>query len=270
MKTIRILLVLLLAIVSVLYGITFLSDRLGDQNTPPSLSCSSTTTLEVSVNDGEDVLLSGLSASDDQDGDLTSSIRIAGISKFIRENTAKITYVVFDRDGNVATLSRYLHYTDYESPRFSIAAPLNYKRNSSINLLERLKATDVIDGDITDSIRVSSMTASSDPETYTVEVQVTNSMGDTSRLTIPVIQTDGFGERPEIALRSCLIYMDTNSHFDARSYLLQVSLPNGTGDLQDVVISGTVDTSTPGTYLVRYTYPYEGTSGCSILTVVVE
>lgn len=269
MKTIRILLAALLAIVSVLYGITFFSNRLGEKNTPPSLSCSSTT-LEVSVNDGEEVLLSGLSASDDQDGDLTSSIRIAGVSKFIREDTAKITYVVFDQGGNVATLSRYLHYTDYESPRFSITAPLNYKRNSSINLLERLKANDAIDGDITDAIRVSSMTATSDPETYTVEVQVTNSMGDTSRLTIPVIQTDGFGERPEIVLRNYLIYMDKGSYFDARSYLLQVSLPKGTGDLQDVTVSGAVDTSTPGTYMVRYSYSHEGTSGYSILTVVVE
>ncbi len=269
MKTIRILLSMLLAIVSVLYGITFFSDRLGDQNTPPSLSCSAAT-LELSVADGEDVLLSGLSASDEQDGDLTAAIRIAGISKFIRENTAKITYVVFDRDGNVATASRYLHYTDYVSPRFSITAPLNYKRNSSINLLERLKASDGIDGDITDAIRVSALTSTPDPETYTVEVQVTNSMGDTSRLTIPVIQTDGFGQRPEIALRSYLVYLDRGSSFDARSYLLQVSLPQGTGELQDVKIVGTVDTATPGTYMVRYTYTHEGTSGYSILTVVVE
>ena len=42
---------------------------------------------------------------------------------------------------------------------------------------------------------------------------------------------------------------------------------NGTTDVE---IDGTVDTDTPGTYMVRYTYPDTAGYGVAILTVVVE
>ena len=49
-----------------------------------------------------------------------------------------------------------------------------------------------------------------------------------------------------------------------------MEIPDGMGKKTDVQITGSVDTGTPGTYTVRYTYPYNGTSGSSVLTVVVE
>lgn len=269
MRFVKILLIFLLVIVSTLYAMTTLSNAVTGKDSAPTISCSSDH-LELSVTDSENVLLTGITAADGQDGNLTSKVRISGISKFIKDHTAKVTYVVFDSDHNMAQLTRYITYTDYESPRFAITEPLIYYQSESIALLDRLEVIDCIDGDITDSVRVSTLSSTSDPETYSITVQVTNSMGDTTQLVLPVIQMTGIAIRPEVHLTDYLIYLSQGSSFNAKSYLSYVETPDGRGDKDDVRIVGTVDTATPGTYTVRYTYPYESTSGSAILTVVVE
>lgn len=270
MRIVKILLILLLTVVSVLYGMTAVSARLNGTDERPVLRCD-TEVLDVSIHDGNDVLLSGITASDAQDGDLTGRIRISGISKLFGDHEAKVTCVVFDSDSNMATLTRRIRYTDYRAPRFSITEPLIYYMSESIALLDRIRATDDMDGDITSFVRVSPMRPTADPETYDVDVQVTNAMGDTVRLTLPVIQIESRALRPVVELSSYLVYIEQGSSFDAGKYLVGVELPDG-GDAQHsgVQIIGSVDTATPGTYTVRYSYPYNGTSGSAILTVVVE
>lgn len=270
MRTVKILLILALAVVSVLYGVSAFSARTSGKNDPPVMTCSQEP-LDISVAADAQALLSGLTASDPQDGDLTARIRISGVSKLFGDNLANVSCIVFDSDNNMATLTRQVHYTDYTSPRFSIKKPLTYYMNESIALLDRISVTDVFDGDITSFVRVSSLRATSDPETYSVDIQVTNSMGDTVRLTLPVIQLEGHALRPTVMLTGYLVYLKQGGSFDARSYLRGVDLPDDESvNLRDVQITGTVDTAKPGVYTVRYTYPYDGTSGCAILTVVVE
>lgn len=269
MRIVKILLIVVLILVGGLYGYTTVSDRMEGRDVPPVIRCEEEM-LVISVSTTNEELLSKVTAWDEQDGDLTASVQVVGISKLLTEDTAKITYVVFDSDHNVGTLTRYLQFTDYEPAKFSLSEGLIYYRNESIALLDRLSATDVIDGDITSMVRVSALTATSQAEVYRVDVQVTNSMGDTSRLTLPVIQLDGLSIRPKVVLKEYLIYIPQGASFDARSYLSRVEIPDGLGRNADVTITGLVDTSTPGTYMVSYTYPYELTSGTSILTVVVE
>lgn len=268
MRFIKIMLIFLLIVVSALYVSTTASRRISGDDVAPVIQCD-TDLLDISVGDDESVLLSGITARDEQDGDLTGQILISGISKMVND-TCKVTYLVFDSDQNMASYTRQIHYTDYTSPRFSLSEPLIYNRSEDIVLLDRLSATDAIDGDITESIRVSSMHSTPDDEVYTVVVQVTNSMGDTVKLTLPVIQRYGSAVRPEVVLRSYLEYLPQGSSFSASSYLNYVTTPEGRGDRNDVEISGTVDTSTPGTYMIYYNYAYGTTPGCSILTVVVE
>lgn len=269
MRFLKLTLIILLVVVIILYGVTFLSQRLSGKNVGPEISCADEV-LEISVNDPEDLLLSGVTATDKQDGDLTAKIQILSISKLVTNNTAKVTYLVFDSHGNMDTLVRQIRYTDYQRPTFSIKRPLLYAKNEAIALLDRLAVTDVIDGDITDSVRVSALSATSDSEVYTVSLQVTNSMGDTTRITIPVILLEGTSYRPDIRLSKYLIYIDAGSSFNAQSYLTSVQTTAGAADTADVQITSTVDTSTPGTYYVYYRYPFNGTTGLAILTVVVQ
>lgn len=269
MKAFKIMLAAMLAAVSVLYGLFSVRQSLSGKDEGPAIACASDT-VEISVTDDESALLAGVTASDKQDGDLTNQVRVLSVSKFTTPGTAKITYVVFDKDHNMATATRQLHYSDYTSPVFSIDEPLIYAQNASIELLDRLTVTDVLDGDITQSIRVSSMRSTSDPEVYTVDIQATNSLGDTSRITLPIIRQESSLNRARVQLKSYLLYLDSGSTFRGSDYLAGVSTAQGFGSLNNVEISGTVDTSTPGTYMVYYQYRDESCTGTAILTVVVR
>lgn len=270
MKIIKVSLIVLLVLVSMLYGVTTLLAQRSGADIGPTISCG-TETLEISVRDDRSVLLAGVTARDEQDGDLTDQILIQGISKFITDSTARITYLVFDSDGNMATTSRYIRYVDYTSPVFDISTPLIYSTSESIALLDRIQASDSIDGDITDSIRVSNLIATSDAEIYSVTVKVTNSMGDTVAVELPIILESNSASRPDVYLTDYLVYLNSGSAFSARSYLKSVELPTGeAGRLSDVQITGLVDTKKPGTYLVYYRYYLDTMVGTAVLTVVVE
>ncbi len=269
MRILKPVLIALLLAVSVLFALTQAQEALSGAKDPPTIRCD-VDLLEVSVSDGDDVLLSGVTATDPQDGDLTGKILIQGISTLISNDTAKISYVVFDSDGNAASCTRQIRYTDYEKPHFSLTSALVYQESEDIELLDRLQAVDVIDGDITDSIRVSSLAYTSDAEISTVTVQVTNSMGDTARLTLPLVQYSGTVVRPVIELTEYLVYLDQGASFTASSYLSRVTTSSGQGDRTQVQITGTVDTSTPDTYYVYYRYAYNMTTAVAVLTVVVE
>lgn len=269
MRTIKITLVIVLAVLGILFGATAISRRVKGVDQGPTIQCG-TELLEVSVEDGEEVLLRGVTASDPQDGDLTGKIRIQGVSKLITDDTAKISYIVFDSHGNFAAVSRMIRYTDYARPDIHVTAPLIYREEEQIKLLDRLEARDSLDGDITNSIRVSALQATSDPDVWTAGVQVTNSMGDTTRLELPIIIHTGLVVRPQVVLTEYLIYLRQGDAFQPENYLDRVETPIGPGQTGDVIISGQADTSAAGTYYIYYRYPYGVTTGLSVLTVVVR
>ena len=65
-------------------------------DTPPVLTMDSDT-VEMGLGDTRDALLRGVRATDNRDGDLTREIIVQGVTKLIGENTAKVTYIVFDK-----------------------------------------------------------------------------------------------------------------------------------------------------------------------------
>ena len=181
MRTIKQVLIILLVLLAA--GLIATSIYLGssDRKDPPTISCPSEI-LEVSAGDDETALLSGITASDPQDGDLTDQVIIGGISKLISKDTAKVTLLVFDSDDNMGSCIRYIRYTDYQRPQFAINQPLVYASTEEVTLLNRLSATDVVDGDITKRIRVSTLASTNNSEVYDITIQVTNSVGDTAWL----------------------------------------------------------------------------------------
>lgn len=272
MKTLRILLILTLLVVGGLYGYSTVSLQLHGADIGPVLTCDSDT-LDISVADDKSVLLQGVTAKDKQDGDLTGNILISSISKMVG-GAARVHYVVFDSDNNMATQTRTVRYTDYVPPRFQILEPLIYSANDRVALLDRLLVGDALDGDITGSVRVSYLNTTDIDSVFTADLQVTNSAGDTARVTLPIIRQDRYTQS-RIVLSSYLVYLNQGASFNPRAYLTGVELERygdgeTRGDLQDVTVTGTVDTSTPGCYHVFYTYSQEDILIRSALTVVVE
>lgn len=271
MNRLRIAVIVIFVITAAAYGYMKISEKLAD-DTPPVITADSDT-VEISVNDGEDKLLSGIRATDRQDGDLTSSVMVSGISKLISDNTAKVSYIVFDSDRRIGTYTRYVKYTDYHRPTFELKSPLSFSKSDDITLSGRLFAYDVIDGDISSSVKVSARDLTvSENGVYSITVQVTNSLGDTSSVRLPITISAASSADPVIELTSYLTFIGKGDAFDPMSYLQSVTEANGTsGDKSKVTCTGSVDTDTAGAYNVTYHYTDpSGRTGSVILAVVVE
>lgn len=269
MRTIKQVLIILLVLLAAGHIVTNIYQGSSDRKDPPTISCPSEI-LEVSAGDDETALLAGISASDPQDGDLTDRVIVGGISKLISKDTAKVTFLVFDSDDNMGMCVRFIRYTDYQRPQFSINEPLIYTSTDNVNLLDRLSATDVVDGDITDRIRVSTLSSTDNSEIHNITIQVTNSVGDTAWLQLPVMVQQTDSARPVISLNSYLAYLDVGSDFDPMAYVDSVTVDQTPIDVSNVSIVSDVDTSTADTYRVTYTYNSNGSVGTAILTVVVQ
>lgn len=243
--------------------------RTAVDTTPPVITCASDS-IDVSVTAGDDALLQGVMASDDRDGDLTDQILIKGVSPLSTGSSARVTYIVFDSANNMATVSRTVRYTDYEAPRFALSQPLVYPAGQTVTLLDRLTASDVLDGDISRSIRITSQNIiSSQPGVYSVTAQVDSRLGEPVVLPLKVVIAAG--DQQLIRLSDYLVYLPQGADFSAAGYIDAVTAPDGTAlSAGQVDIESPVDTSAPGTYHVGYSITAQGQSYTVYLTVVVQ
>ena len=280
----------------VLSGISFAGynvvSRLAEDHTPPEISCDSDT-VSVSVED-EDIdqeLLEGVTAKDNKDGDLTDAVRVSSMSNFTEPGKRTITYAVFDKAGQAATLTRTLEYTDYTSPQIQLSAPLRYslEEMSDVSLTENMSVDDCLDGDLTSQIRATynDSVYIQQPGDYTVTVQVSNSAGDTCSvpLTLTVTDSSDSNERGKYypVLSQCIVYTNVGEQVDLASLVVGLerngseylftdpdaaSLP---GARENVSVSGDVDYGTAGTYNVDYQFTSEaGVTATTKLAVVVR
>lgn len=229
--------------------------------------------LQLSVNDGEEKLLAGLSAKDKKDGDLTKDIMVGGRSKFSAPGVLDVTYIVFDNNNNSGKYTRKITYTDYHSPEFSLDSALVFGAGENISIMKSLKLNDVIDGDISDKIKIVSSNVDSAQEgVYTVGIEATSAYGDVASIKLPICIVKRKAAAPRISLSDYVVYIDKNSSFDARSYVKGVTLADGTAvDKGNAMAAGHVDTATPGCYNVIYSYKdSNGNTGYAGLTVVVR
>lgn len=244
-------------------------DKLYNDHTPPVITMDSEV-IEVSVKDSHEKLLTGVTAKDAEDGDLTDSIIIRGISPLITDDTARVSYVVFDAAENMAVAQRTIHYTDYERPHFSLRAPLIFAANESIQFDKILRAVDRVDGNITQNIRVTAQNVDAAVAgTYYVSVMVSNSLGDTETLSLPVIINNASAANRQITLSDYILYLDRGTAFDPLSMIVSMKDSDGNRislDTSNVQVLGNVDTETDGVYHISYHYQ----SYTVYLTVVVK
>lgn len=263
----RITIALFAAALLVYAGMRVYYERILDR-VPPVIRCASDT-LEISVEDPESALLSGVTAQDNRDGDLTGKIQVQGVSQLIGVDTAKVTYVVFDKAHNMGTVSRYVRYTDYQRPRFSLKTPPVVAAGSDAAvhaLVSSLNATCLLDGDISDSIRVTTMKLPEGEEgVFELTIQAVNSLGDVQSLRLNLVASRNIPKSPPFALDDYVVYLKAGTPFSPKSCLQRVL-----GGEELVKVESNVDISTPGQYLVCYTYENEEIHYTAYLTVVVE
>lgn len=251
-----------------------------DDVRPPVISMDAET-LEVPVSAGDAELLAGVTAVDARDGDVTASLLVQGVSD-LTDGAVTVTYAAFDSSGNVAKASRTLRYTDYTSPRFHLNGALVFNSGTSMDVLGRVSVTDVIDGSISRQAKaelVSDTGSLAYPGVHQVQFRVTNSLGDTSYLTLPVDVLAAGEHNATVALTDYLVYLPRGAEFNAKDYLqnlnagLEEEIPISDPNIR-LSIESNVKTGIPGVYSVRYTVSYTyglmEYTGYTRLNVVVE
>ncbi|HBI64742.1 MAG TPA: hypothetical protein DDX51_06450 [Clostridiales bacterium] len=279
MKPLRIVTVALFLVVFGVFGFhTFAKRATTDLTMPEITSSKDSVTITAKQYGDESVLLDGLTAQDEKDGDLTDQIFVANTSHFVSvdekgNGTIQITYAVFDKDGHCATYTRDAVYAGYHAPRFALSEPLIYTENDTITISDRVSAKDVIDGDVTSRIRLTSSSLSAtNPGTYYVNAQVTNSKGASSTIVLPVIVRPKDFAGKTVPLTSPLVYVTKGADFSPWAY---VKTDSGITSRNTELDRGDLDTSTPGTYHLTFTTETRDADNRTvqadtILTVVVE
>lgn len=241
-------------------------DRINTDNKAPEITVGEEI-IQLSVSEPHSALLQGVTAQDNRDGDVSDTMVVESINALDSDGTMEVTFAAFDQAGNVSKASRTIRYTDYEPPRFYLNRAIVYPYNSSFDLLNAIEAVDPLDGDLHYRIHAMSLddTSVSDPGDHLVEFRVTNSLGDTTRLTLPVTVYSNGSAALNISLTNYLIYLEKGSSFDADSYLMEVSYSNQVYTPEDlpeafsILISDDVNTNVPGVYSVDYTVTYART-----------
>lgn len=188
--------------------------------------------ITISVNDPEEVILEGVTAYDQKDGNISNNLVVEYISNFISDNRRIATIGVVDANNNVSEAKRTLIYNDYQPPRFALERPLIFSVNASnTDILEGISATDMLDGVINEKIRIdienksSRSTAAGD---YSAEISVTNSAGDKSKLdvTLSLYEQSELNSMPDINLTDYIVYIKKGESIDPWSYVESVRMNN--------------------------------------------
>ena len=188
MRLVKIGLIIVFLVSAGLFCVTGLM-KLGSRGDEKPVIESDGEALEIPCEYTKEDLLLGVTASDEEDGDLTDQIVAGSFSRFVDPGVTGLTYVVFDSQGQSASLTREVRFTDYHSPRFALSEPLVFREGegSYTEAMERLDAVDQLDGSRKDwIIQTDTDVNYSTAGNYTMSVEVTNSLGDTASAGLPV------------------------------------------------------------------------------------
>ena len=283
MKRRYLLLSVVLAAAIALFGVYLFMTDLTKDTTAPVFTVEEGL-LEISVADPQEILMTGVTALDDRDGDVTASVLVESVYGISDDHVTTVTYAAFDRAGNVSKIQRQVRYTDYREPRFELSHSLCFPKTTGFDLLEYVGATDVIEGDIRRRVRATLVSDTRNIDeigSHVVRLQVTNSMGDTVVQELPVEIYNPEWYTASVELDSYLIYLEQGDTFLPGDHLKEfvvrgekIDISRGVpNDIYSNIRSG-VNTRVPGVYTVEYTLTksinQESFSGRAILVVIVQ
>lgn len=286
-KTLRIAVCVLFVLTTVLFAMTFLRAKQLSRDSYPVISFDADR-ITVGLEPTDADLLLGVTAQDAEDGDLTGEVLVESISHFITPGVCNVTYAVRDSQNHVTSATRRMVYEGYTPPRFTMSDDLVFSVNEQANPFRCIGAVDVLDGDISNQVKIASTTSgfqSGVAGVYPINVQVTNSKGDVIYLdlSITIENTSLYG--PKITLKNYLLYITAGENVDLRDNIFSVesvteraadTTEEGDGSddhltLSRVRIETDLDTNTAGVYQADYHYTDEwNREAHAVLTIVVE
>lgn len=228
--------------------------------------------VTLSVEDEEDVLLEGVHANDEEDGDISDDVFIYDMSSFDENMTRTVTYAVFDSDSQMTTASRQVKYKDYTAPRFASSQSLMNLSLTDDENTSYMTAYSCVDGNITNKISLSKV---EEDRNVIYRYSVTDSTGTSSTLEIrdETSLENVFNNSIEIELSDYILYVDKGSDIDPEDYIVSVNTSLGKQNelIPYVDIETNYNADKVGTYEVKYTLNRSnGDYGISKMFVVVE
>lgn len=230
------------AVVVILVTAAFAAYRINEirkaDSSGPVFSCEQME-LEVSIHDGDDVLLQGITAQDKKDGDVTDTILVEKLSNFYGEGKRLVTYAAFDSDNHITEMEREITYTDYTKPKFALNGSLRFKAGETINIDQIVAAQDCLDGDLSRNVKILMDGTINNRITgfYDIEYQVTNSAGDSVSLPIRIEIYQQENNEVEMNLDQYLVYYD-GKDIDYKDYLKSIKVGNLEYPFEGVVLEG--------------------------------
>ena len=263
-----------------------------------------TDSVRVSVDDGPEKILEGITAIDAVDGDVSDTLSVVSMTNFDQERTREVTIAAFDRSGNVTSERLMLSYSDYRAPKLYLTAPLTVAVTYEADVLDIIEMDDCLDGNLEDTVQVyteepiSSVTGG----LYHAHIIASNSAGDTIDLpvTMETVMSRIGLDATNFTLTDYVVYLKKGKTIDPLAYLDSISIYNKkyewkklsrtfehkvvhkdtdvtntlendfeTIDLKDIDIDNGVDINKDGVYEITYTYEYAEGKSVSVRLVVV-
>lgn len=229
---------------------TVIIEGTGPDTVAPVITLNGASTIDLNV--GETYTELGATATDNIDGDLTSSIVTSGSVNTNIAGAYTVTYSVSDAAGNNTSIDRTVNVNaDTTAPLITLNGPSNITLELGEAYNEQgATATDNVDGNLTSSIVISGSVNVDIADTYTVTYSVSDAAGNNTSATRTVIVNPDTTV-PVITLNGASTI--TLNVGDTYNELGATATDNYDGDItSSIVISGTVNTNIVGAYSVNY------------------
>lgn len=255
MRILRIITVLISAVVLIAGTVVYITSA--HQKEAPIITCTvgSDESIECLVNTPDAELLKYVSAYDKQDGDISDRIKVIRKKHLIDyKNTVVVMFAVCDSDNNVSSISRNLVLTDYHPPRISLSSDFIFQSGHIFSVSQYVTASDIVDGDLSQYVKIISSEFTNIQGEYPINIKVSNSMGDSTEMTVNAIVTNQDYVNVKVLLDDYAYYCPIGSEIDYMSLVTGINnLTDKVYETSDIIVEASeVDTSKPGVYDAYY------------------
>ncbi|MBJ8190383.1 DUF5011 domain-containing protein [Bacillus cereus] len=202
--------------------------------------------------------MSGVSATDKEDGDITDKVTVDGKVDTSKPGTYELTYTAKDSKGHKVTAKQTVtvkekEETKDEAPVLKVPSETTITEGDKFDPMKDVSATDKEDGDITSEVKYEGNVDTNTPGTYTITYTVKDAAGHlaTQTQTITVKEKPAEDKEPELTVPEEIV-LTVGDQFDPMSGVKAIDKEDG--DITSkVTVDGKVDTTKPSTYVLTYT-----------------
>lgn len=193
---------------------------------------------------------SGVKATDNADGTITSKIKITGQVNTKKEGTYKLKYSVTDKGKNTRTVTRVITVKkDKEKPKITGATNKTVYKGYSFNTKTSVTATDNVDGNITSKITVSGKVNVNEVGIYKLKYTAKDKTGNKTTVTRTItVKTDT--TKPQITGAGDAT-INYGASFNSRTGVKATDNLDGT-ITSKMTLTGSVNVLKVGTYKLVY------------------